>query len=69
MDPEKRLARLPDRLGLDDVQLEQIRPILKDTTAKRRAIMGRHRSQGRSGMAAAGEEMKTLREDTESRRG
>ena len=69
MDPEKRLAHLSDRLQLDDHQVEQVRPILEDSAARRQEIRARYRSQGQSGMAATREEMQTLRQETETRLG
>ena len=66
MDPEKQLTHLKDRLQLDDRQVEEIRPILEDSAARREEIRARCRSQGQPGMAGAREEMHALRQETET---
>jgi Skp family chaperone for outer membrane proteins len=65
-DPEQVISDLTKELGLSDMQVEQIRPVIQNHAEKRNEIFDQYRSEGRSGRQEMRSQMEALREETES---
>ncbi len=63
---EQILADMQQQLNLTDAQVEQVRPILRVQSQKRKELFDKYRSQGRQGRSAIHSEMQTLRAETEA---
>ncbi len=64
---EKHLARMTEELELTGEQIAQVRPIIEGHMAKMRALMEKHRRQGRPPGGSERKEMECLRKEMERR--